>query len=158
MREFKITSELAIDPEAFWSACSMKSVNWELAPLVRMTSPTEWQNRPICKWVGGRDLFRSWILLFGFFPVDRHSFGLRETPQGLGFRESSSSWMNEEWNHERTILPSGHGCTVVDHVAFASRIPLVDACLSPVYQLIFRHRHRRLRKKYGRSDAESREA
>jgi hypothetical protein len=157
MREFTITSELAIDADAFWSACSMKSVNWELAPLVRMTSPTEWQNRPICKWDGGRDLFQSWVLLFGFLPVDRHSFGLRETPRGLGFRESSSSWTNKEWNHERTILPGGQGCTVVDHVAFVSRFPLVGACLGPVYQLIFRNRHRRLRKNYGRSAPKSSE-
>ena len=155
MREFKISSELAIDADAFWSACSMKSVNWELAPLIRMTSPTDWQHRPICEWESGGQLFQSWVLLFGFLPVDRHSFGLKETPQGLGFHESSSSWMNREWNHERTILSDGHGCTVVDHVSFASRVPLVGACLRPVCQLIFRHRHRRLRKKYGRSDAES---
>jgi hypothetical protein len=156
MREFKITSELAIDADAFWSACSMQSVNWELAPLVRLTSPSDWESRPIREWVGGRNLFRSWFLLFGFLPVDRHSFGLQETPQGLGFRESSSSWMNKEWHHERTILPNGPGCTVVDRVAFASRIPLVDACLRPVYQLIFRHRHRRLRKSHERPKAEPR--
>jgi hypothetical protein len=91
MREFNIKSDLAIEPSVFWSTTSMRSVNWELWPIVRMTSPKEWQNRPIDSWEGGVELFKSWILLFGLIPIDRHSFRLRNTPKGFRFNECSSS-------------------------------------------------------------------
>ncbi len=104
MRKFKIKSDLAIEPSVFWSKTSMRSVNWELWPIVRMTSPKEWENRPIDSWEGDVELFKSWILLFGLIPVDRHSFRLRNTPEGFVFNECSKSWVNKEWNHHRTIL------------------------------------------------------
>jgi hypothetical protein len=148
MREFTIKSDLAIEASAFWSAASLRSVNWELAPIVSMTSPKEWQNSPICSWEGGADLFKSWILLFGLIPIDRHSFRLRHAPDGFGFDECSSSWINKEWNHRRTILAHDRGCTVSDQVAFVSRIPLASGWLMPIYKFAFWHRHRRLRKRY----------
>jgi hypothetical protein len=149
MPEFTIQSNLNVDPNTFWAATSMQSVNWELAPIVRMTAPPEWTNCPLEQWEAGRDLFKSWVLLFGIIPVDRHSFRLREIIDGVGFRESSSSWINRRWNHDRTVVAREAGCTVTDHVAVAGRVPILRSCLMPVYKLVFRHRHRRLRRKYG---------
>jgi hypothetical protein len=149
MREFTIQSDLAIEPSKFWAKTSMDSVNWELAPIVRMTAPNEWKNCPIDRWEVGRELFKSWILLFGFIPIDRHSFRLEEICAESGFRECSSSWMNREWNHERRTVARRGGCTVMDRVAVAGRIPMLWALLMPIYKFVFRHRHRRLRRKYG---------
>ncbi len=148
MHEFSIQSDLAVAPAAFWAATSMSSVNWELAPIVRMSAPREWQDCAIERWETGSKLFDSWILLFGFVPVDLHSFRLQEIFADSGFQECSSSWMNKEWRHRRIALAGGQGCIVTDHVVVVGRIPLLSALLMPVYRFVFRHRHRRLRKQY----------
>jgi hypothetical protein len=148
-RSFEIRSDLAIEASEFWSKASLSSVNWELAPLVRLTSPPEWQHLPFADWRVGAELFQCWILLFGFLPIDRHMFRLRETSPEFGFREGSSSWINKEWNHDRTICAHERGCRVIDHVSVLSRVPVIAPLLMPIYRLIFRHRHRRLRQKYG---------
>jgi hypothetical protein len=156
MRAFEIKSDLAIKASEFWSQCSLESVNWELAPFIRMTAPTDWQSQPIEGWPVGVELFKSWILLFGVLPVDRHAFRLREMAPGFGFYERSSSWTSREWNHDRTVVGNDHGCTVIDRVAVVSRVPILEPFLLPIYRLIFRHRHRRLRKKYARPTAAGR--
>jgi hypothetical protein len=150
MRSFEIQSDLAIAPAEFWSNVSLESVNWELAPFVRMTAPREWQDRPIPDWEVGRELFSSWILLFGMLPVDRHAFRLRAIGPGLEFHETSSSWTNRQWNHDREIRANQSGCTVIDRVSYATRLPLLAPLAGSIYRLIFRSRHHRLRKKYGR--------
>jgi len=149
MREFTIQSDLAIEPDAFWTATSMDSVNWELGPIVKMTAPNPWKHSPMSQWEVDRDLFASWILLFGCIPIDRHAFRLRENGKSLGFCESSSSWINRQWQHDRSIVACAAGCTVSDRVTVEGRIPILSPLLMPVYKFIFRRRHRRLRKKYG---------
>ena len=109
----------------------------------------EWRDRRISDWEVGRELFRSWILFFGILPVDRHAFRLRAIGPGLEFHETSSSWMNREWNHDREIRANESGCTVIDRVSFATRLPLLAPLAGLIYRLIFLNRHRRLRKRYG---------
>jgi len=147
-RSFEIRSDLAIEAHEFWSKASLTSVNWELAPIVRMTAPPAWQSRPLATWEIGTELFKSWILLFGFLPIDRHAFRLREVSPGLGFREGSSSSVNREWLHDREIHARESGCTVIDRVSVVSRAPGITSLLMPIYRLVFWHRHRRLRRKY----------
>ncbi|HTD02496.1 hypothetical protein [Undibacterium sp.] len=152
MREFTIQSNLAVDAAQFAAATSMHSVNWELAPIVRMTAPAAWKDCSLDQWETGRLLFKSWIFLFGFIPVDLHAFRLQEIYPGVGFQERSWSWMNREWSHRRMVVAHGHGCTVTDQVAVVGRFPILSALLMPVYKFVFRHRHRRLQNKYGKSD------
>ncbi|MFZ6644900.1 hypothetical protein ACO0LO_04245 [Undibacterium sp. TJN25] len=149
MREFTVQSDLAIDAAAFCANMSMQTVNWELSPIVRMSAPEPWRDCTLDQWQAGRLLFKSWIFLFGFIPVDLHAFRLEAIYAGAGFQENSSSWANKEWRHRRMVAARGDGCTVTDHVVVAGRIPFVAALLMPVYEFVFRHRHRRLRKKYG---------
>ena len=149
MRVLEVQSDLAIEPDAFLSQCCLRTVNWELAPIVKMTAPRHWQRSRIVDWEVGGELFKSWILLFGLLPVDRHAFRLRKAAFDRGFDECSSSWMNKAWNHRREIRERGGGCTVVDRVEVVSRVPLLLPLLFPIYRLIFRHRHGRLRKKFG---------
>src|SRR6202789_2657267 len=61
-RSFEIRSDLAIEAHEFWSKASLTSVNWELAPIVRMTAPPAWQSRPLATWEIGTEFFKSWIL------------------------------------------------------------------------------------------------
>ncbi len=101
------------------------------------------------QWPAGTRLFNSWILFLGFLPIDLHFFFLRSITPGVGFEESSSSIMNERWDHTRWVTPNADGCLVTDRVQYQSRLPFVGAVLLPVYRAIFESRHRYLRRTYG---------
>ena len=66
-----------------------------------------------------------------------------------GFLERSSMLSNRLWEHERTIEPVAGGCTVTDRIAFEPRLPIPGRLLLPLYRTVFRHRHRRLRSRFG---------
>lgn len=53
---------------------TMEGVNAELWPLARMTALPKWRDRPILEWPTGQILFKSWVLLLGVLPIDRHVF------------------------------------------------------------------------------------
>ncbi|WP_284616715.1 hypothetical protein [Aquabacterium humicola] len=149
MPQFTQQSELPIPPEAFWAGMSMRAVNAELNPLVHMTAPPGWRDGPLDAWQTGRVLFRSWILLFGLLPVDRHALQLQSVNPAGGFVEESTSWTNRRWRHERSTRASPRGCVLTDRVTVESRLPGLAWLLLPVYRAVFAHRHRRLRRRYG---------
>lgn len=128
---------------------TMAGVNAELRPLVRMTAPEAWAARAIVDWPARRRLFSSWVLLLGVLPIDRHRFYFEAIHPGRGFVERSSSATNTEWRHTRTVVETAGGCRVEDTVTYRCRVAVLGRLLSPVYKLVFRHRHRRLRALYG---------
>lgn len=142
-------SELAVGAKAVLATLTLEGVNAELRPLVRITAPAQWAKRPLAQWPMREHLFSSWILLFGVLPIDRHTFMLHSVSPDAGFEEASSSLINTRWRHERTIVAIEGGCRVTDRVGYRCRIPLLGYLLKPVYQLVFRHRHRTLRARYG---------
>ena len=146
---FTRSSDLPIDAGVFLSRFTIDEVNAELTPLVRMSAPAEWIGRPIVEWPEKQRLFTSWILLFGVLPIDRHAFCLRSVEPAEGFFEDSSSTMNRYWRHRRRVTPIEGGCRVTDRVEYESRLPLWGFLLKPVYELVFRQRHRKLRAAYG---------
>lgn len=151
MPTFTVSTQLDIASDAFWARMSMAMVNAELSPLVRMTAPSRWKDCPLEQWTTGRVLFRSVVLLFGFLPVDVHSLRLERIFPDRGFLERSHSWINQRWQHERTTTRTEGGCLVTDTVTVQGRVALVTALLLPVYRLVFRHRHQRLKSLYGRT-------
>ncbi|MGB1581680.1 MAG: hypothetical protein ACPHER_09265 [Nevskiales bacterium] len=128
---------------------SLATVNSELRPLARMTAPTEWQQRPIMQWPAQQRLFKSWILLLGILPIDRHHFYFEWFDPEQGFCERSASSSNSLWRHQRRVTASAAGCVVTDSLQYQNRLPLCGAILKPVYQMVFWHRHRKLRARYG---------
>lgn len=149
MPSFTFSTELPLTPEAFWSRMSMSAVNAELMPLVCMTAPAAFKQAELGQWATGRVLFHSVVLLFCCLPVDVHALRLERVEVGYGFLERSSSWSNRLWQHERTTMPSAAGCVLTDTVTVEGRVPFVTRLLMPVYRLVFRHRHRRLKRLYG---------
>ena len=149
MTTFTLSSGLGIPPADFWADQSLASVNYELGPCIHMTAPASWQTVRLADWQGGDALFRSWVLLLGVLPVDRHAFGSFAFTPETGFVEVSSSWVNRLWRHERAVEATEGGCVVRDTVAFAPRLRLVSPILAFIYTLVFRHRHHRLKARYG---------
>lgn len=147
---FSRASDLAVDVDVILATLTLNGVNAELSPLVQMTAPEAFAQRPLQEWPERQHLFSSWILLLGVLPIDRHAFYLHSVTPGKGFVESSSSTINALWKHERTIVPLAAGCRVTDAVEYRCRLPLLGYLLKPVYELVFWRRHRYLRSRYGR--------
>jgi hypothetical protein len=116
-------------------------------PLMRMTAPPEVRRLDPDQVVLGERICRSWVLLFGFLPFDYDDIVLVELEPGRGFHERSTMLSMRRWEHERWIDPNGDAtCTLHDRLTFTPRLPLP---LAPVVRRVFRHRHNRLRRRFG---------
>lgn len=149
MSHIVVSSKLNVPPKEFWGAQSLATVNYELGPWIHMTTPAAWRGVKLKDWQGDGPLFKSWVLLLGVVPLDRHAFGSLDISQSMRFVELSSSWVNQVWRHERVVTKVPGGCEVVDRVSFTPRLPFVAGLLHPIYVLVFRHRHARLRARHG---------
>jgi len=146
---FKIESKVNEDIERLCAdLLAMDGVNYELMPVVKMTTPSDWASKPLELWPTGTELFSSVILLFGIIPVDLHKFKLSKVNKS-GFEERSSSITHKEWNHSRTIKSLGSTCIVTDELEFVPKLSFLGGVMKPVYKAIFKHRHKRLEAKYG---------
>ncbi|MGQ0699817.1 MAG: hypothetical protein ACT4PZ_16440 [Panacagrimonas sp.] len=150
MRKLAFASDLATPAETVWAAVStMNGVNDELMPLMCMTYPPELSNLESAAFAPNKVLFRSWLMLFGCVPVDRHSLRLERLYPGEGFDERSSSWTQRVWIHRRRVLVIDAGCRVSDELEFQPRVSILALVLHGFVRMLFRHRHRRLRAKFG---------
>ena len=143
--EFTVSSVVPAPPAAVWArVTTMDGVNDELMPIVRMTIPRNLAGFTIDDAPLGERAFRSWILLFGLVPIDAHDLTLLTVDPVRGFHEHSSSLAQRHWIHERSLTPLPEGTRVTDRIRFAPRVPFLAGALRPIFQAIFRHRHRRL--------------
>ncbi|HZO07397.1 MAG TPA: hypothetical protein VFB52_13495, partial [Solirubrobacterales bacterium] len=101
----------------------------------------------------GERIGRSWVLAFGLIPFDYDDLTLERVDPGRGFLERSTMLTQRLWEHERTIEPAGETCMLVDRVAWEPRLPVPGAWLAPLIAAIFRHRHARLRRRFGGAPA-----
>jgi ligand-binding SRPBCC domain-containing protein len=145
----QVSSTLSATASEVWKQVStMRGVNHELMPLVRMTAPAASVSVPFTALPTQRAAFSSWLLLFGILPFDLHRLRLDEVWEG-GFHENSTSLVHRVWRHDRSVKAEETGCTVTDVVQFEPRIPLLGYVLLPVVRHIFQHRHRRLKAMFG---------
>src|SRR4051794_16781987 len=101
----------------------------------------------------GRPIGRSWVLLFGLIPIDYDEINVVELESGRGFVERSRMLSQRAWEHARTIEPVAGGSMIIDRVAWEPRLPIPARALRPLFESIFRHRHRRLRRRFGGESA-----
>lgn len=150
MHSFDISSDLAAAPEVVWRhVTGMDGVNGELMPLLRMTVPPALAGARLDELPVGRRAGRSWLLLLGFLPVDFDDLTIAEYEPGHRFLEQSAMLTQSRWEHERTVQPVGSGCRVVDRLRWQGRIAPLGALYRLAVPILFRHRHRRLRKRFG---------
>jgi ligand-binding SRPBCC domain-containing protein len=148
--EIVTASEVRAPPQTVWArVASLKGINQELGPWMRMTAPRGAELTPEAVPLGRR-WFRSWILLFGLIPFDYDDLCIERIEPGRGFLERSKMLSARSWEHERTLQPLEHGGTrLTDRVAFTPRWPGTARIHRAVITAIFRHRHRRLRRFFG---------
>ena len=135
MPQFEIETSLPVEQQQLASELlRMSGINYELAPMLTMTTPDEWHSKPIVEWPVDTPVFTSTILLFGVIPIDLHSFKLISVAK-TEFDEASTTLHNSLWSHKRIISADGSGAKVKDVVYFKSRVPLLDwlgkPCISP---------------------------
>jgi hypothetical protein len=151
MPGFSLTSHLKVAPDALWRACStLDGVNREFAPLLRMTCPKAFRGRSLAEAPLGTRAFRSWLLLFGVLPVDYDDLCLVKVVDGEGFSERSSMLSMRQWHHDRWIHATPQGCQITDTVAFEPRVPGTGLLLLQISNAMFRFRHWKLRRQFGR--------
>ncbi len=151
---FSVSSELNAPKEQVWrDILDMKKINDELFPYARMTYPKDKNlTQPLeIKQV----LFGSWILLFGVIPVDQHFLRFEEVNEGEGFHEYSYSIMHHFWRHKRNLEAKGRKTILTDEVEFAPQATMLGPLMKEAYKLVFRNRHRRLRKRYNQFNEQS---
>lgn len=149
MIRLRFQSELATGAEAVLAAAmTMPGVNAELMPLLRMSYPAQYRALDAKQAPLNRRLFRSWLLLFGFIPVDLHALAFDRLYDN-GFDERSSSLLHRVWIHRRRVEPIDGGARVIDELDFEPRVSWLRGFDRFMVVQTFAHRHRRLRVRYG---------
>ena len=141
-------SDLRAAPAAVWDwITSIHGIGTELSPLMKMTAPRGVERITDVEIEIGRPIYNSWILLFGFLPIDRSKVTLVEIREGEGFLEQSPMTGMKQWRHERRIEPSAGGCVLTDRLTFEPRFgtPVVRWFIKK----LFEHRHEVLRRELG---------
>lgn len=141
-------STLAADPETVWARItSFEHISEEMAPLLRMTVPKGVRDLATLSFQSGVPMFRSWICLGGWLPIDFSDLTLLSLTPGVGFVEQSRMASMRQWRHERTLTPVETGCRLRDTLIFQPR--LGGFLLVAFVKLFFTHRHNRLKKLLG---------
>lgn len=150
MHSFQIATDLAAGPEEVWQrVVTPVGINDELLPLMRMTMPRQLRGATIDQLPLGQRLGRCWMLLLGLIPVDYDDLALTEVERGHRFLEQSTMLTQSRWTHERTIEPHDDGCRVTDRLSWQGRTKASEAVYGVAVPILFRHRHRQLRKRFG---------
>ena len=140
-------SDVAAPRERVWSVVSrLSGVNDELAPFLRMTRGNH-DDQLFPAQGNGTVSFSSWILLLGLLPLDRHSLNARSA--GFRFAEESHSWLQRVWRHTRRLDEIPGGTRIRDDIEFEPRIAVLAPIVGPIIEAIFRHRHKRLVRRFG---------
>jgi ligand-binding SRPBCC domain-containing protein len=145
----EVTSLLRAPAEEVWAvATTMEGVNDELRPWLRMTAPAGAVLAPEAVAPGER-VFRSWLLLLGFLPFDYDDLTFVRIGPGTEFFERSPLLSASAWEHHRVVEPAAGGCRVTDRVRFVPRVKAAAPLQRRIVGAVFRHRHRRLRRRFG---------
>lgn len=150
MHSFQIQSDLAEQADRVWQQVTeLPGINYELMPLMRMTVPDGIAGATLDDVALRTPLGRSWLLLFGVLPVDYDALTIAERGPGNRFLEQSQMLTQKSWGHERIVEPVPGGCRVTDRLRWEGRVPPLGLVYRVMVPVIFGHRHRRLRERFG---------
>ncbi|WP_372365855.1 hypothetical protein [Candidatus Uabimicrobium sp. HlEnr_7] len=145
--KLEFESTVNSDSATLWNwIISKRGINSELFPLVYMTKLDIFSTITAENFEPGKVIVSSWILLFGFIPVDRLRITPVEIVEGQHFIEESPMFTMKKWRHERYVIPTQNACQVKDIIVFE---PLAFKTIVSIFvKLLFRNRHKNLRKKF----------
>ncbi|WP_157973039.1 hypothetical protein [Blastomonas sp. UPD001] len=118
-----------------------------MMPLLAMTAPAGFERLADSDIQLGKAVFRSRMLIGGVLPVGTSMLTFSSFEPGFGFVEQSPMTGMRRWQHERRIDDVRGGCRVSDTLNFEPG--LVPGLTARLVELLFHHRHRRLRRMFG---------
>lgn len=147
----RFESTLAASREAVWAVVTTaRGINHELGPWVRMTLPRGVDRLDPATVPIGRPIGRSWLLLGGVVPIDYDDLTLLSIEPPAGFHERSAMMSCRVWTHRRALhAVAADRCVLVDTLDFETRWWVPRALVAAIADALFRHRHRRLRRRFG---------
>jgi len=144
----RFTSELKASKPQVWEwMTSLDGISKEMSPLLVMTTPANVRNIDSISFEPGKPIFRSWLLLFKIFPFDYSNFTLERVDTGNGFVEQSSMGSMRLWRHVRNVQSKEGGCILIDELTYEPRF--AGFIVNKFVQILFRHRHKKLRRNLG---------
>jgi ligand-binding SRPBCC domain-containing protein len=147
----RFESRLRAPRECVWEwITSVKGISAEMWPYFRMTAPRHVRSLADVEFKPGARLFRSYVFLFGFLPIDYSDMTLLELDAGQGFVEQSPMGSMTLWRHERHILPCPDepgAVLLVDQLRFRPR--MARRLVRWFIGRVFVHRHAVLRARLG---------
>lgn len=150
---FSHSSEVPSPIDEVWRfVTSATGINYELMPVMRMTVPQSFKDKSIQDVSPGEYLGRSWFLLGGLVPFDYSKITVAEIDPGERFLERSTLGSMRHWQHERKLESIGGNRTrITDSLEFLLRFPAPGTArvTGSILRLLFRHRHRKLAKRFG---------
>ncbi len=147
---FEAQSRLAAAPEEVWAAVTRPQVlNDELGPWFRVPIPSAARDLHIDTAPIGVRIARAWVLLQGVLPVDYDDLTLVSVGPGMRFHERSPMLSCSVWEHRRSVEPDQSGSLITDRISFKPRWFMSGRLYLAIVRLIFRHRHARLRQRFG---------
>ncbi len=142
MINLRFEAHLKATPEQVWSSItSLEGLTREMMPLMRLTAPKGFKT--LSDIYPRKSNFRSWVLLFGVFPIDHTDLQLTSLVPLKGFVEESNMASMKYWRHERKIVAvSSTETSVIDELTFEPR--QFKNITRFVIQKFFEHRHAKL--------------
>ncbi|MEO1894211.1 MAG: hypothetical protein ABGX84_15465 [Alcanivorax sp.] len=143
----RFESTLRASPERVWEwITSVEGISAEMRPFFRMTIPKHMQSLADVRVEPGTRMFRSYVFLFGFLPIDYSDMTLVKLTPGVGFVEQSPMGSMKLWRHERYIAPCDSepdSVLLVDQLTFQPR--MARGLVGWFIRRVFTHRHKVLR-------------
>lgn len=150
MRTVRLSCHLAAPVEDVWAAAVTEAgIDDELRPVLRMRMPRRWRGSRLDEVPVGAPLGRAWLLLLGVLPVEYDDLSLAAVGPGACFTEESRMLLLSPWRHHRRVTPAPGGCEVHDELSFRARLAPLTPLAALVVRALFRHRHRRLTRRWG---------
>ena len=147
----RFESKLHAPSERIWEwITSVKGIRAEMWPFFLMTVPKGVQSLNDVQVTPGMPMFRSYVFLFGFLPIDYSDMTLLELKQGQGFVEQSPMGSMKLWRHERSIVPCPidlNAVWLVDQLTFRPR--MASCMVGWFIRRVFIHRHEVIRANLG---------
>jgi len=141
--------------ELVWArATTWEGINDELFPVLKMTWPRGLrEDTKLVDATAGQRLGRSWLLLGRVFPVDFDDICIQSIGPGFCFVERSRMLWLTRWRHERVVSSVPGGALITDTLTWRRRgllrfVPCSGWLIRHIVSMLFRHRHRRLRRRW----------
>jgi len=147
----RFETRLSAPIESVWDwITSVNGIRLEMWPFFYMTVPKGVRFLSDVQIIPGTPMFRSYVFLFGLFPVDYSDMTLLELNPGRGFIEQSPMGSMKLWRHERQIALSPSDANTViltDQLTFQPR--MAKRFVGWFIRRVFIHRHKVLRDNLG---------